>query len=138
MPGTDGPVTSAVLHLQGLWLHDPIDPAGTAVNLRYGRAGRSSTTELLSQDSYYAGRTYPVVDYGPYVSETLRVTGIIPHGPDWADALEALRARALSRTALVVRDNRGRAFTGSLSGLDEADQPYGTQVTLTVTKRGDA
>lgn len=136
MASADSDVVACEIRMEGVWLHDPADPAGTALNLRHGSAMRSSSLAVESEASQYAGRVFPVVDYGPHEAESLRVTAIVAHGPAWHGALAALRALVRLRRTLVVRDNRGRVLRGSVAAVDESDQDYGTQVTFTAS-RGD-
>lgn len=130
----DSAPASGSLWLEGVWLHDSADPQGTAVHFRYGKAARSGSLDVAQQATYYAGRTFPVVDFGAQENEQLTVRVEIPFGPTYLDDLGALRSLARSRTARVFRDNRGRVLTGTLSELRDQDTDTGSSATFQVTR----
>lgn len=131
----DGEPVAGSVTLEGVWLHDPDDPEGTARNYRFGKAARSGTLEVSQQDTQYAGREYPVTDFGPFTTERVDVRVDVPFGPAWAGDLAGLRAFVTARKAVMFRDNRGRALSPAvLSGLREQDVETGTQVTFQASR----
>lgn len=134
MAYADSATASAVLTLEGMWVHDPADPEGTVHNYPYSKSSRSSTVDLLSEGTYFVGRTYPVMDYGEHQNDTFSVRIDIPNGTDWFGDLGTLQSFALSRTTLCFRDGRGRVFFGGMSGFSESDEDWGTQVSFSVSR----
>lgn len=131
MPYSDSDtVTTSTSLYPGVWLHDPLDPEGTLVRFAYGKNGRSSSIDTLGEGNLYAGREYPVVDFGEHTSEKVSVTIEIPDGTDAAASLAALDEFARSKRTLFYRDNRGRAFYATLSGYTRSDASWGTGVSF--------
>lgn len=128
----DSEVAAGCLSLEGVWLHDPLDPTGTARQLRYGRALRSLGIDVESSATHYAGRELPVADFGEAEAQSLRVLAPIPHGADGGAAVAGFRTASRWRRSVVVRDNRGRSLAGRLSGYLETDRDYGTDVSFVV------
>ncbi|HEU4754009.1 MAG TPA: carbohydrate binding domain-containing protein [Armatimonadota bacterium] len=131
---TDSAVQTATLKLQGVWIHDPLDPVGTIAAFPYGRASRSGDLDVTSGATYYAGREYPVVDYGEPIAESVAITVVIPFGPSWAADLARLKAACSARRSMVIRDNRGRMLCAALSGYRERDQVYGTEASFSALR----
>lgn len=126
------PVTGAVA-LAGVWLHDPDDAQATAVNYLYG-TGKSDALDTLGQGTLYAGREYPVVDFGEGVNATVSVTIHVPTGPTWASELAALSEIAAWKRTVMYRDSRGRKVPGVVGDYGRSDQRWGTEVTFTVSQ----
>lgn len=123
------PVT-VTASLQGVWLHDPDDPEGTAHNFLYGRSRRSGSLEVEAEDGRYAGRTFPVVDFGPYEQELVSVEAHAVDGTDVAALYRFVRLRK----PLYYRDNRGRAMLARLSGAADRDEDFGTSLSFSVSR----
>ncbi|WP_328339556.1 hypothetical protein [Micromonospora sp. NBC_00421] len=136
MAFSDSDIVSAALDLVGVWIHDPADPAGTARQFPYGKASRGTALDVESGALQFAGRVYPVVDFGEGKGQVYTVRVDVAHGPDWSTQLATLEAFALASRTLMLRDNRGRCAYGTMSGYREDDQDWGTQVAFTFT-RGD-
>lgn len=135
MSYADSAPVAATLTLEGVWLHDPDDPDGTALNLRYGKAARSRSLEVAVSEQRYAGREYPVADYGPFTREQVTVRSEVPFGPDWSATLAAMERFILARQPVMLRDNRGRCIpSGLLSGYQEQDAETGTTLAFTVSR----
>lgn len=135
MSYTDSDPVTVTLALEGVWVHDPDDPAGTIRSFRYGKAARSGTLDVAEQESVYAGREFPVVDFGEFTSERYDVRVDVPFGPTWAADVAALKAFILARKPVTFRDNRGRTVSPSrLTGYREQDVETGTQVSFTVAR----
>lgn len=125
------PVVGTLL-LQGVWIHDPDDPADTAVNYRYGRAARGTSLDVEANALQFAGRTYPVYDYGEQQQESYSVR--IDVADDEPIKLRSLEGFATLRKTLMLRDNRGRRAYGTIEGFQEDDQDYGTAVGFTFNR----
>lgn len=117
--------------LEGVWLHDPDDPEGTAYNFRYGRSRRAGSVEVEAQETQYAGRVYPVTDFGPYEREAVAVEAT---SVDPAD-LVALRRFVRSRKLAFYRDNRGRSMLAEVSAGADRDEDHGSTLTFTASRR---
>lgn len=120
--------------LLGVWIHDPQDPAGTIRNYPYGKSNRSRQIDVSQSGSVYAGRRYPVVDYGEQQTDSLSITVVVPTGDDWLNNLTDLQEFAGVRRTLCFRDNRGRTLFGTMSGYRESDEDVGTVVSFTVDR----
>lgn len=136
---TNGSADSAwsdavTLSLQGVWLHDPLDPDGTVLQVPYGDASRSTARETSTAVLQLAGRTYPVIEFGQPETEAYTIRAMVAHGPTWAADLEALVWFVRAKRPIVVRDNRGRSAHAMLSGYREDDAEEGTSVSFTATR----
>jgi hypothetical protein len=125
---------TGTLTLTGVWLHDPLDPQTTSFNLPYGRSQRSSSTTVTSGSQLYAGRTWPVIDYGDTQNNVLNVQATIPNGTTWASDLVLLEALITARRTIMIRDNRRRVMYATLDGYNETDVDEGTNVSFTATQ----
>lgn len=133
-PYTDADSATEGISFLGLWIHDPLDPEGTVRQLLYGQAARSLQHGTIHVGVQYAGRSYPVFDYGEQKTTAFAVQIDVPHGADWRTELDALAVFADQERNVVVRDSRGRSVTGAMAGYNENDQTWGTQVSFTVTR----
>jgi len=127
-------MATGVLDLVGVWVHDPLDPQDTARQFLYGAASRSLGVQVEQEGQSYAGRTFPVYDFGEHQGDSFSVRMDVPHGPLWAADVAALLAFAETRSTLCVRDNRGRMVVGALDGYQESDTDFGTQVSFAVNR----
>jgi hypothetical protein len=145
MPSTDSDTGSSTLDLTGVWLHDPLDPEGTAKHYQIGdESSRSMSVSPQQAGTFYAGRTFPVFDYGSTQSDAVSVGFFVPKGGGFLDPVSAGWARpaeldelvsfAESRRTLCYRDNRGRKVFGAPGDYNEADTPEGTNVSMTFTR----
>ncbi|MFO7172061.1 MAG: LamG-like jellyroll fold domain-containing protein [Bacillota bacterium] len=126
MPGD--PV-AARLDLEGVWLHDPRDPAGTARQYN-GIPQWDEDWQPVSGEFRFAGRTLPVVEFDESQAEqVVRVQLLLPDGTGDREALEALAAR---RTTVLYRDYRGRKVYGTIRGLRFRDEAWGAVADLEV------
>ncbi|HEY3689653.1 MAG TPA: hypothetical protein VGL46_05045 [Pseudonocardiaceae bacterium] len=131
MAYTDTAVQTAGIAFQGVWIHDPADPIDTVRQFVYGKATRSATIALETQGHNYAGRVYPVYDYGDYQNDQFPVSLDVPFGATWAADIAALQTFAEYRQTLVIRDNRGRVLYGVMTAYSEKDEEWGTTVSFT-------
>jgi hypothetical protein len=134
MPYTDSDPATAGISFMGVWIHDPLDPEGTVIQLLHGSAARSRSVGVEQVGTTYAGRSYPVFDFGDQRSEVFQVRVDVGHGTTWRSDMDALADFALLERVVVVRDGRGRSVPGAMTDYEERDQPWGTAVSFTVTR----
>lgn len=134
MPYTDSATATEGVAFLGLWVHDPIDAEGTIRQHLYGAAQRSAAVGVEHVGTHYAGREFPVFDFGEQRAETFDVRIDVPHGDAWRADMGALKELAEARRVVTVRDARGRSITGAMAGYSEQDMPWGTAVSFTVTR----
>jgi hypothetical protein len=134
VPYTDSAASEEVtLTLVGTWLHDPLDAQGSVLHLPYGPP-REHGVDAGGIATAYAGRTYPVTDYGEHEEETLSASVQVPHGPTYAGDLSALDGFARAKRTLWYRDNRGRSFAMGITSYRTADQRWGALVALVLAR----
>lgn len=131
---TDSVWTDGELNIQGVWVHDPLDPANTIEQFLYGRSARSGAIDVPATELQFAGRRYPVREFGQRQDDTWSVRVLVPFGPTWASEVEALSDFIEARRTLVFRDNRGRSAYSVLSGYRESDKDEGTDISFTVAR----
>lgn len=121
-------VADRELDLSGVWLHDPTDAETTVRQFMYGKDSRSTAIDTVSTVQQFAGRTFPVTEFGEYEQEDISVSVDIPHGPTYLTEQSDLRVFMELKKTLFLRDNRGRATYGTMSGFNQADQAWGVTV----------
>jgi hypothetical protein len=128
------PQTIQAPELQGVWMHDPADPEGTILQFLYGGAAKGESVGVSSTALQFAGRKYPVFDFGDPETGSYDVSITVPFSDTWYDEVAALKALPESRTTMCFRDSRARAFFGVVLEVKFSDQMHGTQVTFTVQR----
>lgn len=134
MPSSDSAVTTGSVTFQGVRLHDPLDAESTIRAYRYGANQRSDNVSIPATALQYAGRTYPVIDYGDHQEHSVTTVVDVPHGPTWRDNVNELILFAESRRTLAFRDNRGRVVFGGIFSVRVEDVASGSRVTFTVQR----
>jgi hypothetical protein len=129
---SDPVITS--LPISGIWLHDPADPMDTVTNFPYGKSARSSAIDIAQTSLVFSGRRYPVTEYSDNQQDQFSVRVDIPNDENYFTALADMQSFAASRSTVMLRDNRGRAAYGSMSGYREDDQDWGVQITFTLAR----
>jgi hypothetical protein len=125
---------TGTLQLQGVWLHDPLDPGGTIYQFPFGKASRATDNEISQGLQHFAGREDPVADHGEHRTHTYRISSFVPFGDDYAAGLAAAVGFAEARRTLVLRDNRGRGAAGAVSRYTETDREAGTDISYAFTR----
>lgn len=131
MPYTDSASTTESLQLEGLWLHDPDDATGTIVQYRFGRASRGTSIDTKPSELVFAGRTFPVFEYGEHESISYAIKIDMPETTTTQDDLQTLIDFAETKKTLCLRDNRGRLGFGIIDGFSINDTDWGTAVSFT-------
>lgn len=132
---TDSVVASATApFLQGVWVHDPTDPDGTARNYRYGGSVNVQTDSVAVTERRFVGRSYPVYEFGDPQTQQVDVSVVVPFDTDWADSVGALSALPIGRRTYCYRDGRARVVFGTTATVKQTDLDEGTAVGLSVSK----
>lgn len=134
MAYTDSATFTAGIEWNGVWLHDPVNADDTARLYLYGGPSRSASIAVAAEGRAYAGRVYPVYDYGDHQEDHFPVGIDVPFSDTWEAELAVLRGFAAHRQALVFRDNRGRVVQGAMTGYSEEDTTSGTAVSFTFVR----
>src|SRR5690606_40024069 len=66
--------TTNALQLEGVWIHDPDDPEGTIHQFRFGRNNKSSSIDIGGKEQVFAGRRFPVYDFGEHQKDSVTVS----------------------------------------------------------------
>ena len=128
MPFIDSDPSTEELDLQGVWIHDPLDPEATVKHYPHGKAQRSSQIDTGGTEQFFAGREKPVVDYGEHTGRTYFATIDIFESLTHQDEVEELTEFAELKRAVVLRDNRGREMYGIIYGFVVHDANWGSAV----------
>lgn len=125
-------IVSATLKIPyGLWLHDPLDPSGTAHFFEYYEANFQDSPKLSASDFMFAGRTHPVTQFNAKAMERpVKFRLALPKDTDDLTALENLFYR---RTTLCLRDARGRKLYGTIKELPITDEKWGATADIEFT-----
>lgn len=141
------------VNLQGVFLAsatpaDPIDPWYNWNFFAFTAPSTVDTTSLSATQLQFAGRAYPVTEFGQAQADDVQVQTTIPfqgnhltslddgqsvsadtilNSPDWG-----LNALATSRTTVLFKDPRGRVVFGTISNLQVTDIDLGYDVQFTV------
>lgn len=111
------------LRIQGVWIHNPKNPEGTVKHYPYGNQSGGKSITVEQQARQYAGRRYPVVDYGESQDDVMSVAiQTIRNDPYYPESGTLLSLIQFSerRQTLMVRDGFGRGVIGSIEGFAEA------------------
>lgn len=119
------------IRFYGLYLHDPLDPAGTLRYLPFGGTNKSEDVTSSGTELRFHGRQYPVFEFGEQLSEKVNFTIQTFDRED----IDYIRDVARSRRVYCYRDGRGRRVFGVLDSAGITDIPGdGFDVTLTVVR----
>jgi len=121
-------VADRELDLTGVWIHDPSDSAVTVRQFVYGKDSRSHAIDTAATVQQFAGRTFPVTDFGEYETEDISISVDIPGGDTHMAEEADLRGFMEMKKTLFLRDNRGRAAYGTMSGFSQSDASWGVTV----------
>lgn len=125
-------VSTESITLQGVWLHDVADPAGTAHNFKYDGRGRSELWDGQAVFSQYAGRQYPAVDWDVSEQHSINLyLQLWKQTNDYSALLEMVQRKA----TLCYRDGKGRKMFVALPTL-AADEVlgFGSNATVPATR----
>lgn len=132
---SDSPrVENDPLILEGVWLHDPDRPQSTVKQYRFGRDVRSSSRDIGGTSLVFAGRRFPVVEYGEHQDDIISIRVDVAHGETYQAELESLQEFAELKKTLVFRDNRSRVMFGTMSGFADNDQATGSEVNFDMNR----
>ncbi|AXB47315.1 hypothetical protein [Amycolatopsis albispora] len=125
-----------LVYLNGVWLHDPANPAGTSRQFQYdGDSRRNLRIGRARTELRFVGRRHPVFDFGDEETHVLQVKVLIPSGEDtWAEQVRAAESLPVRGQVVHYRDVRGRALYAVVTDFDETDVAAGTEVAITLTR----
>lgn len=126
--------TTTAPTFKGLWVHYPENAQATSTNFLYGKNARSYEMEVENTEMRFAGREFRVIEFGEHRDDVFDCSVLIPHGPDYYAERDELRSFAMSRSTVVVRDNRGHVIFGSITGLSESHEDEGSVFTFEVLR----
>lgn len=127
-------VVAEPVHLVGLWIHDPINPNQTSTQFKYGKDSRSYSIDIGGSSMFFAGREFPVTEFGEHRNDSYSVSVTIPHGPQYHAERELLRNTVLTRRTMCFRDNRGVVVYGTVGDLGEDHESHGSDFSFEVTR----
>lgn len=131
MPTTQSDVVTGVsVSFDGSFIHRPDSPDATIFWLPYGGVGRKESRSRESTAMKFAGRTYPVMDFGSGQEYALSLSTTLEYGADWEFRLARLREMSTSALPWLYRDKRGRKMYVSPSDFEVTDIPYGYEVAM--------
>lgn len=128
MPYTDSDPSTEGLQLEGVWLHNPSNPTESLVQYRFGKANRGTSIETMPEKQVFAGREFPVFEYGEHTDITYTVKIDMPETSTTQDDLLTLIDFAELKQTLCLRDNRGRLAFGIIDGFSINDTDWGAEV----------
>jgi hypothetical protein len=124
----------AAVHLPGVWLHYPEDPAGSSWHFRYNGDGAEESLSQEQVATRVAGRARPIIDFGQAIAEQVAVT--ISCDGDTRD-LAVLKAFVRAQRVVCYRDGQGRKYVGTLALSKLTDQFWGAEADITITTVDD-
>lgn len=120
-------ITASVL--EGVWLHEDIDPEATLTQYLFGnKSSRSESLAVEGAEIVVLGREYPLADFGIGEDRAVGLQFTIPWDDGHDETVENLRNLVRHRNILCYRDNRARLVFGVLEGLTINDTMYGSEV----------
>lgn len=123
-------VQSTELALVGSWIHDPSDAPGTLDQFIYNDNGGDESWEVESAETYYAGRTHPVAEYGETEAFSVSVELAVEEDTGKMDALTELLQL---KRVLCYRDSYGRKVFFAPSIYNMRRRRWGGRVPLDIS-----
>jgi hypothetical protein len=127
-------VTGVSLSMRGSYIYRLRDEAGSLFVLPIGGVDSKDSRSRDSTALQFAGREYPVYDFGSGKSETLDRATTLTYSDDDMLRLSRLREMSTSSDTWVYRDKRGRKLFCVMTKYAETDISYGTTVSFTLTR----
>jgi hypothetical protein len=140
----DSVVIDASITLDGIWLHDVTDPAGTIHNFLYDNGERGDTIDSKPVFLQYDGRDLPIVEYDAVaLDETVYCYLTLPWDLGGKQSTDRIALEKLQRTkhVLCYRDHRSRKIFGVIDGglkFDDALRAYTVTFTVRATNYVEA
>jgi len=123
-------VTITAPELAAVWIHDPDSPQDTARRFLYSGGSRGRARARAGVATNVAGRALPVFDIGEHRTDVVSLSLTVPFGDEWEEEVEYLHRLVDTGRAHIYRDDRARLLFAVALDISEADEPYGTVVTL--------
>lgn len=133
MANTDSEIQTATLESKGVWVNIFDDPF-TLKQYLYTGGDTSQKRSVSSELLHFAGREFPVAEFGDAGNESVTVNMFAPTGPNYVTDIEFINNLVQVRETIVVRDARGRKIIGIASSAEMSDSQSGTNISLTVER----
>ena len=124
--------TTVELELNGVWMASDEDPAGTSHQWYYDGGGRSRVVGANPSTVDVEGRDYGFSEFGGDYTGAVSVSLQLASAEDQAH----LEDMAKTKTEVVFRDGRGRAYRGTMGQVTLADTVWGQVGTFTLQLSG--
>jgi len=126
--GPDASITSIVFtntltSEPGIWLHVPGDEEATIHYFFLQLGNRKEDIQIESETTHFAGRTFPVTDFGQYEQQIINLD-ILVANEDFGYFRQLVR----NRQVICYRDNRARKLFATFSNLSFEDRKDGVGV----------
>jgi hypothetical protein len=127
-------VTGVSLTMRGSYIYRVGDEAGSLFILPIGGVDTKVAEGRDSTALQFAGREYPVYDFGSGKSETLDRATTLTYSDEDGARLNSLRAMSKSNDTWCYRDKRGRKLFCVMTKYVETDIAFGYNVSFTLTR----
>jgi len=126
-------VSFTTVTLNNLWIAADSDPVGTSYNFVYDGAGRTRNLSADPQTLDIEGRPYGFSEFGNSYDGQIAITVQLPSLQDQG----ALQGLALTKSEVVVRDQRGRSYRGVMGKVQFTDEIWGQTGSFTLQFTGN-
>jgi hypothetical protein len=127
-------VLDVSLTMRGSYIYRVGSEADTLFVLPVGGVDSKDAGGRDSTALQFAGREYPVYDFGSGKSETLDRSTTLTYSTDDMLRLSRLREMRYSSDTWVYRDKRGRKLFCVMTKYSETDIAFGYNVSFTLTR----
>lgn len=135
MTTTDSdPITVVAPTFLGVYVHDPVDPAGTLTSFLYSASLSVDNVASNANLLVFAGREFPVAEFGENATQSVDLSITIPFDDSWRSLVDSAQGYALFRGTLTFRDGRGRIIYGVIQAVRVTDRAEGSVVTFTIQR----
>lgn len=135
MATTDSNIVMGVsLSMRGSYIYRVGAEESTLFVLPIGGVDSKDSRGRDSTALQFAGREYPVYDFGSGKSETIDRSTTLTYSDDDVFRLARLREMSQSNDTWVYRDKRGRKIYCVMTKYAEQDIAYGYNVSFTLTR----
>lgn len=127
-------VLDVMLTIKGSYIYRVGAEADTMFVLPIGGVDAKDSKTRDSTPLQFAGRQYPVYDFGSGQTETIDRATTLTYSDDDMLRLSRLREMSQSQQTWVYRDKRGRKMFCVMTKYTETDIPYGFSVAFSLSR----